>query len=247
MIAEPLFPADDSANNSATALLPTKPNRAWTDLRTYDQSDFDRGRPGWFILLWWLVQGITFPLTPHFASSLRAKILRRFGAQVGEGVLIRPTARFTYPWKITIGDYSWIGDDVVLYSLGPIAIGAHCVISQESYLCTGSHDFTDPSFGLVTAKITIEDGAWIAADSFIAPGVTIGANAVVGARSTVTADLPASQVCWGTPCKPRYERIMAGSNPSTAATEAKTPHKSTSGAGHHAKTGNAAPKMGQGD
>ena len=82
------------------------------DLRKYDQSWFDRGRPGWFVLLWWLVQAITFPLTPHPMNSLRCVILRLFGARIGKGVLIRPTARFTYPWKVTIGDYSWIGDGV---------------------------------------------------------------------------------------------------------------------------------------
>lgn len=183
-------------------------DRPWIDLRTYDQSHFDRGRPSWFILLWWLVQAITFPLTPHFASGLRCWILRRFGAKIGQGVLIRPTARFTYPWKIRVGDYSWIGDDVVLYSLDEIRIGQHCVISQESYICTGSHDMQDPSFGLMTAPVQIGNGAWVAADCFVAPGVTIGANTVVGARSTVTGNLAAGKVAWGSPCKVKYDRMM---------------------------------------
>jgi putative colanic acid biosynthesis acetyltransferase WcaF len=183
-------------------------DRAWIDLTTYDQSNFDRGRPGWYILLWWLVQAITFPMTPHFASGLRARILRWFGAKVGQGVLIRPTARFTYPWKVEIGDYSWIGDDVVLYSLDRITIGDHCVISQKSYLCTGSHDIHDPSFGLTTAPIVIGNGAWVAADCFVAPGVQIGANTVVGARSNVLSSLPAGQVCWGSPCRVKYDRVM---------------------------------------
>jgi putative colanic acid biosynthesis acetyltransferase WcaF len=181
-------------------------DRSWQDLRTYDQSDFDRGRPGWFILLWWLVQAVTFPITPHFASGVRSAILRRFGATIGEGVLIRPTARFTYPWKVTIGDYSWVGDDVVFYSLDRIAIGEHCVVSQKTYLCTGSHDMNDRSFGLITGPIVIGNGAWIAADCFVAPSVEIGANTVVGARSTVMASLPAGQVSWGSPCKARYDR-----------------------------------------
>jgi putative colanic acid biosynthesis acetyltransferase WcaF len=134
------FPESPTIDGPEAEAMIALHDRAWMDLRTYDQSDFDRGRPGWFILLWWLVQAITFPLTPHFASGLRCLILRRFGATIGQGVLIRPTARFTYPWKISIGDWSWIGDDVVLYSLDYIAIGEHCVISQTSYLCTGSHD-----------------------------------------------------------------------------------------------------------
>jgi putative colanic acid biosynthesis acetyltransferase WcaF len=176
------------------------------DLRHYDQSWFDRGRPGWYILLWWLVQAVVFPLTPHFLHSARAAILRVFGAKIGRGVTIRPTARFTYPWKVTIGDHSWIGDDVVLYSLDQITIGAHCVISQKTYLCTGSHNIHDPAFGLQTAPITIGNGVWIAADCFVTPGVEIGANAVVGARSTVFKNMPSQQVCWGNPCQPRYFR-----------------------------------------
>jgi putative colanic acid biosynthesis acetyltransferase WcaF len=178
------------------------------DLRRYDQSWFDRGRPGWYILLWWLVQAVVFPLTPHSAHAIRVRVLRLFGAKLGQGVSIRPTARFTYPWKVTIGDYSWIGDDVVLYSLDQITIGAHCVISQKTYLCTGSHDIHDPAFGLQTAPIAIGNGAWVATDCFVAPGVEIGANAVVGARSTVLKSLPNQQVCWGSPCQPRYLRDL---------------------------------------
>ncbi len=181
--------------------------KPFMDLSKYDQSWFDRGRPSWYILLWWFVQAVTFPLTPHPLNGLRCAILRLFGARVGKNVLIRPTARFTYPWKVTIGDYSWIGDDVVFYSLDHINIGTNCVISQKSYLCTGSHDILDPAFGLKTAPITINDGAWVAADCFVAPGVNIGTNAVIGARSSVFANMPAGQVCVGNPCRPRHPRI----------------------------------------
>ncbi|WP_088243306.1 hormogonium polysaccharide biosynthesis acetyltransferase HpsU [Calothrix rhizosoleniae] len=181
-------------------------DQPFVNLRQYDQSWFDRGRASWYILLWWFVQAIAFPLTPHPCNSWRCALLRLFGAKVGKGVLIRPTARFTYPWKVSIGDYSWIGDDVVLYSLDEIHIGEHCVVSQKSYLCTGNHNIHDPAFGLQTARITIGNGVWIAADSFIAPGVEIGANAVIGARSSVFSNIPQEQVCWGTPCRPQYSR-----------------------------------------
>lgn len=178
------------------------------DLRKYNQSNFDRGRPSWFILWWWLVQAIAFPLSLHNFNFFRCWLLRLFGAKIGKGVLIRPTARFTYPWKVEIGDYSWIGDDVVLYSVDRIQIGSHCVISQKAYLCTGSHDIQDEAFSLITAPIAIANGVWVATDCFIGPGVTIGANAVIGARSSVFRDIPARQVAWGTPCRPRYPREM---------------------------------------
>ncbi|HIK08362.1 MAG TPA: colanic acid biosynthesis acetyltransferase WcaF [Trichormus sp. M33_DOE_039] len=186
-------------------------NDPFVDLRKYDQSWFDRGRPGWYILLWWLVQAIAFPLTLHSFNGLRCWLLRLFGARVGQGVIIRPTARFTYPWKVAIGDYTWIGDDVVVYSLDEIHIGQHCVISQKSYLCTGSHDIQDPTFGLKIASIIIGNGVWVATDCFVAPGVEIGANAVIGARSSVFATMPSGQVCWGSPCRPQYPRVMRDS------------------------------------
>ncbi|NEO27690.1 MAG: colanic acid biosynthesis acetyltransferase WcaF [Kamptonema sp. SIO4C4] len=178
------------------------------DLSQYDQSDFDRGRPGWLILLWWLVQAVTFPVTLHNWSSLRCTILRAFGAKIGKGVIIRPTARITYPWKLTIGDYSWIGDDVVLYSLDPIYLGSHVVISQDCYLCTGSHDITSPVFSLQTAPIWVGNGAWVATDCFVAPGVKIGANAVIGARSSVYRDIPPEKIAMGNPCRPCKDRKM---------------------------------------
>lgn len=182
--------------------------KSYVDLRRYDQSDFDRGRSNWYIILWWLVQAIAFPLSLHNFNGFRAWLLRLFGAKIGQNVVIRPTARFTYPWKIAIGDYSWIGDDVVLYSVDLIAIGSHCVISQKSYLCTGSHDIKDPAFGLITAPIEIGNGVWVATDCFIAPGVTIGANSVIGARSSVFRSIPMGRVAWGTPCIPRQNRTM---------------------------------------
>ena len=176
------------------------------DLRQYDQSWYSSGRPKWMILLWWLLQATLFPLTLHAHHAPRRRLLRLFGAKVGKQVVIRPSARFHYPWKVAIGDYSWIGSGVELYSLDQIRIGEHCVISQNSYLCTGSHNLADPTFGLQTAPITLENGVWVATDCFIGPGVTIGSNTVVGARSSVFSDLPAQQICLGTPCRPYKER-----------------------------------------
>ncbi|MEG4273144.1 MULTISPECIES: hormogonium polysaccharide biosynthesis acetyltransferase HpsU [unclassified Microcoleus] len=192
-------PISDNQPNTLTG-------ESLVDLRLYNQSKFDRGRPGWLILLWWFVQAIAFPLTPHPFNCIRRGLLRLFGAKIGRGAIIRPTARFTYPWKIAIGDYSWIGDDVVLYSLDRIAIGKHCVISQKSYLCTGTHDPQNPAFGLITAPVTINNGVWIAADCFIGPDVEIGANALIGARSSVFKNMPAGFICTGTPCRPRCQR-----------------------------------------
>lgn len=171
-------------------------------LNTFTLPENFRGRPAWLVQLWWLVQDTLFRWSPQFLYGWRRFLLRLFGARVGKGVLIRPTVRVTYPWKVTIGDYTWIGDDVVLYSLGEIEIGAHTVISQRAYICTGSHDFTKTTFDIYALPIRIGNQVWLATDVFVAPGVTIGDGAVVGARSTVLHDLPPGMVCFGSPAKP---------------------------------------------
>ena len=194
-----------SAEPSQNRVLDAPP---MVDLSQYDISNFDRGRASWVVLLWWLVQAITFPLSLHNLNGFRCWLLRLFGSKIGKKVVIRPSARFIYPWKVTIGDHSWIGDDVVFYSVDSIYIGSHAVVSQKSYLCTGSHDINQRTFPLLTAPIQIGNGAWVATDCFVAPGVTIGANSVIGARSSVFRDVPPQQVAWGSPCKARYERTL---------------------------------------
>lgn len=180
----------------------------WQQLDRFALPPNFRGRPAWLVQLWWLVQDTLFRWSPQFLYSWRRFLLRLFGARVGKGVLVRPTVRVTYPWKVTIGDYAWIGDDVVLYSLGEIEIGAHTVISQKAYLCTGSHDFTRPTFDIYARPIRVGEQVWIATDVFVAPGVTIGPGTVVGARSTVLHDLPGGMICHGSPAKPVRPREM---------------------------------------
>lgn len=165
-----------------------------------------RGRNAIIVQLWWFVQSTLFAWSPQFMYGWRRFLLRSFGATIGKKVIIRPTATATYPWKLKIGDYSWIGDEVVLYSLGEIEIGAHTVISQRSYICTGTHDMNVPSFDISSLKIIIEEQCWIATDVFVSPGVTIGRGTVVGARSGVFKDLPAGKICLGNPAIPVKDR-----------------------------------------
>ena len=161
-----------------------------------------RGRSAMVVQLWWCVQATLFRGSPQFAYGFRRFLLRAFGAKVGIGVVIRPSATVTYPWKVTIGDYAWVGDGAVLYSLGDIEIGAHAVVSQRSYLCASDHDYQQPDFPIRSRKVTVGAQAWVAADVFIAPGVTVGEGAVIGARSSVFKDMPAGMVCMGSPCVP---------------------------------------------
>lgn len=167
-----------------------------------------RGRSTIYVQLWWIVQATLFRWSPQFAYRFRAALLRLFGAEVGVGTVIRPSVTITYPWKVKVGDYAWIGDDAVLYSLGEIYIGAHAVVSQRSYLCAGDHDYQRTDFMIRSFPVRVEEQAWVASDVFIAPGVTIGKGAVIGARSSVFSDMPDGMVCMGSPCKPVKPRVM---------------------------------------
>ena len=129
-----------------------------------------RGRGVIAVQLWWVIQSSLFARSPQFAYKWRNFLLRMFGAKIGEGVIIRPNVRITYPWKLTVGDHAWVGDNAELYTLGEITIGKNAVVSQKSYLCTGSHDFQSEAFEIYQKPIIIEDEAWVAADVYIAPG-----------------------------------------------------------------------------
>ncbi len=180
------------------------------DLRRFRLPAGFRGRPAWFVQLWWIVQATLFGASPQFMFGWRRLLLRLFGAHIGREVLIRPSARITYPWKLRVGEYSWIGDDVVLYTLGHIDIGSHVVVSQRSYLCAAQHDHRSPSFDMQARRITIADEVWLATDVFVAPGVTIGHSTVVGARSSVFRSLPPMRICFGSPAVDVGPRLAPG-------------------------------------
>jgi len=166
-----------------------------------------RGRSAIIVQLWWLVQSTLFAMSPQVLFGWRVFLLRLFGAKIGRDVLIRPSVRVTYPWKVSIGDRVWIGDHAELYSLGEIEIGDDVVISQKSYLCAATHDYTKPSFDMIDKKITLEDQVWLATDVFVAPGITIGRGALVGARSSVFSDMPEGMICLGSPAKAIKPRV----------------------------------------
>jgi putative colanic acid biosynthesis acetyltransferase WcaF len=155
------------------------------DLSSYDNSDFDRGAPRWKEAVWILVRFLFFQNAFPWPSPLRCALLRIFGAKIGRGVVIRENVNISFPWRLTIGDHVWIGEDVGILTLAPVTIESNVCISQRAYLCTGSHDFRREDFKLQVAPITVREGSWIAAACFIAPGIKIGSGAVVSAGSVV--------------------------------------------------------------
>lgn len=161
--------------------------------------------------LWHIVWLFLFRPSPRVLHPWRRLLLRLFGAKVGKGAHPYPSARIWAPWNLELGPYSCLAQHVDCYCVAKIRIGAHVTISQYSFLCTASHDFTDPQMALFTAPITIKDWAWITADVFIAPGVTIGEGAVVGARSSVFSNVADWSIAKGHPAAQVGRRIWRAS------------------------------------
>jgi putative colanic acid biosynthesis acetyltransferase WcaF len=159
-------------------------------------------------VLWALVYRTLFRMSPKPCHRWRARLLRMFGGNVSMKARVYPRARVWGPWNLTMDDYATLADDVDCYCVTDITIGAHTTVSQYSYLCGATHDHEHENFLLTPRPIRIGSQCWIAADVFVAPGVSIGDGTVVGARSSVFGDLPEWKVCVGTPARPVSDRVI---------------------------------------
>lgn len=149
--------------------------------------------------LWNAVWIIAFRYSPRPLHIWRALLLNIFGGEIAYSAHIYPAVRVWAPWNLKVGKNAGIGDNTILYSQGTISIGDKTVISQGCHLCTGTHDYNDPGFRLLTKSINIGNDCWIAAECFIHPGVTIEDGCVLAARSVATHALPAWTICAGMP------------------------------------------------
>lgn len=169
--------------------------------------EFTRGRSALTELVWIVVQAL-------FVSSFipgswhRVMLLSVFGARIGDRVVIKPGVRVKFPWRLSVGDHSWIGEGAWIDNLAPVSIGKDCCVSQDAYLCTGSHDWSAPGFDLITAPITLEPGAWVAARATVGPGVTMGRGSVLGLGSVATRDLEPWTVYAGVPATAIKQRAI---------------------------------------
>lgn len=178
------------------------------DLSAYDNSWYKPGR-GKFVRILWFFVGLPL-LRCQFLplSSVRRLLLRSFGAKVGRGVALKPGVRVKYPWHLSIGDHSWIGEDVWIDNLATVHIGSNVCISQGAYFCTGNHDWSDPLFGLKVRSIVLEDGSWVGAHALLCPGVRIGECGVAAAGSVVTKPIPPFEIHAGNPAQCVKRRII---------------------------------------
>ncbi len=151
--------------------------------------------------LWHLAWALFCVWTPKPLYRWRLFWLRLFGARVTGTPFVHQRTRIQIPWNLTVHDRACFGDRSNAYSLGEIELREGAIIAQEAYLCTGTHDFSQSALPLQTAKITIGEGAFIGARAFILPGVTVGRNAIVGACSVVTRDVPEGAIVAGNPAR----------------------------------------------
>ncbi len=157
-------------------------------------------------LVWQCVSLIFFRPSPWFLHGGRRFLLRLFGARIGRGAQIMPSAKIWAPWNLTMGDHATISHGVDLYNVAAITIGKHATVSQRAFLCTATHDIDHPHMPLQTAPIEIADGAWICAEAFVHPGVTVGVDAVVAARAVVLRAVGPRQVVAGNPARHLRDR-----------------------------------------
>lgn len=169
------------------------------DLSKYDNSWYYPGRGVILRTIWYFVNALFFinPLNP--SSSIKVFFLRMFGAKVGRGVVIKPCVNIKYPWHLTIGDHSWLGEKVWIDSLDKVIIGRSCCLSQGAMLLNGNHDYRSVTFDLITKPIVLEDGVWIGAKSLVAPGVTCRSHSVLAVMSVASSDLKPDTIYRGNP------------------------------------------------
>jgi putative colanic acid biosynthesis acetyltransferase WcaF len=157
-------------------------------------------------IAWQITWLILFRSTPAPLHGWRCWLLRCFGARIASGCHVYSDVMIWAPWNLQMSSQSCLGRRVICYSMAPVSLGERAVVSQGVHLCTGSHDYESENFQLFARPIVIGADAWICAEAFLSPGVSVGNGAVIGARAVVTRDQPAWMVCAGNPCRPLKPR-----------------------------------------
>lgn len=177
-------------------------------LDTYTPGPFDRGASRTVQALWLAAEGLLLASWIP-GSAWRRGLLRAFGAEIGRSVVLKPGIRVKFPWRLRIGDHSWIGEKVWIDNLSEVVIGSHVCISQDAYLCTGSHDWSRNSFDLIARAIVVEDHAWLGARATLAPGSILREGAVLAMSGLGQGELAAWTIHSGNPARPQKPRPRA--------------------------------------
>lgn len=180
------------------------------DFSVYDNSWYNPGGTSLKRVLWYFAN-ILFLMNPlNPISSVKVTLLRCFGAKIGKGVVIKPSVNIKYPWNLSIGDYTWIGENVWIDNLVQVTIGSDVCVSQGAMLLCGNHNYKKSTFDLMVGKIVLEDGCWVGAQSVVCPGVTLHSHAVLGVASVANKNLDAYTIYQGNPAHMVRKRIIVG-------------------------------------
>lgn len=162
------------------------------------------------MLFWYLFNIVFFKNSLFPFTSLKPALLRIFGAKVGKGVIIKPSVNIKYPWKLIIGDHSWIGEKVWIDNLSEVTLGKSVCISQGALLLTGSHDHTKTTFDFMASPIILDDGVWIGAKAVVGGGVRCHSHCILGINSVAETNLKAYTIYKGNPAIPVVNRNITG-------------------------------------
>ena len=183
--------------------------RVKSDLSKFNPSEFDRGASSLKFFLWHWVNIIFFisPFCP--SSAIRCFLLRLFGARIGKGVIIsKPGVNIKFPWRLTIGNHVWIGENAWIYNLDQVTIGNHVNIAQGAMILTGNHNYKSSKFETIFGPVTIEDGVFIGAKAIVCPNVTCYSHSILAAGSVATTALKAYGIYQGNPAEYKKERVI---------------------------------------
>lgn len=178
------------------------------DLSSYKNDWYKSGKGKITRLIWYCVNSLFINSYVIPFSPFKVFILKLFGAKIGKGINIKPKVNIKYPWKLTVGDYSWIGEKVWIDNLDIVIIGKNCCLSQESMLLSGNHDYKKSTFDLITKPIVLEDGSWVGAKSVVCPGVTLKENSILSVGSIATKNLKANSIYQGNPAIKIKDRVI---------------------------------------
>jgi putative colanic acid biosynthesis acetyltransferase WcaF len=170
-----------------------------TDLSSYDNSSYQPGAGTIKRILWYFTNALFFTSRWLPVSGFKVFLLRLFGAKVGKGVNIKPAVNIKYPWRLTIGNFVWIGENVWIDNLADVTIGDNVCISQGAMLLCGNHNFKKSSFDLITGTITLEEGVWIGAQSIVGPNVICRSHSVLAVKSVASTELESYTIYRGNP------------------------------------------------
>ena len=168
-------------------------------LNKFSADGFNRGAGKGKEVIWYLFKMFFFLSSFPFPNAFKCWLLTLFGAKIGSGVIIKPRVNIHFPWKLSIGNDVWIGEEAMLLNFELLTIGNNVCVSQRSFLCGGNHNYKDPAMPYKNGAITLKDGSWVGASCFIGPGVTVGVDTVVSAGSVVTGNLMANSIYKGNP------------------------------------------------